>query len=99
MIINKSSFERGFGNGVVYVTEVVDLSEVVKARGGAGKSYSSSSIRFCNYLPLSPTYVPGMVPKKKGGMKKKKEGDESADNVEANLKHCYQLDVDGFPLR
>lgn len=28
MIINKSSFERGFGHGYVYKTEVVDLREV-----------------------------------------------------------------------
>ncbi len=41
MILNKSAFERGFGNGVVYQTKVVDLS----LRRGKGEPESYFGIK------------------------------------------------------
>ncbi len=35
MVINKSSFERGFGHGMIYSTEIVELNE---KQYGSGRS-------------------------------------------------------------
>ena len=38
MIINKSSFERGFGNGSIYKSELIDLKDHTSAADGNGSS-------------------------------------------------------------
>ena len=53
MIINKGAFDRGFGNGHVYKTKVVDLDEESKKANSTG---SKPSLRFGNVKepPLGP---------------------------------------------
>lgn len=50
MIINKSSFQRGFGHGSVYKTAVIDLDEEEKK---GAKSGSRPNLRFHNIKPSS----------------------------------------------
>ena len=47
MIINKGSFERGFGHGSVYKTKLIDLEEEERAgaKGGTRASLSFSNIK------------------------------------------------------
>nr|WCZ58694.1 DNA-directed RNA polymerase I subunit RPA2 [Seculamonas ecuadoriensis] len=85
MIINKSAYERGFGHGVVYLTEIVELEET--------RGKSTSVLRFSNRKEDSRTYV------KKS--KKKRTTLESGEEVETEEEedprvNAY-LDIDGLP--
>ena len=44
MILNKSSYERGFGHGMVYSTEIVELNE--KGFGSSGHSKIFGKTKF-----------------------------------------------------
>lgn len=61
MIINKASYERGFGHGSVYKTHVYDLDEEEKHSIG-----SKSTLRFCNVRtpPLNDSTGTSMVGEK-----------------------------------
>lgn len=54
MILNKGSYERGFGHASIYKTIEVDLQEEAKM---AAKSGSQSSMRFSNKVRRDGTYV------------------------------------------
>ncbi|KAJ1636819.1 hypothetical protein T492DRAFT_956430 [Pavlovales sp. CCMP2436] len=44
MVLNKASYERGFGHASVYATKVIDLNE----KGGGGGRGGAGSRHFCN---------------------------------------------------
>ena len=46
MIINKSSFERGFGAGTIYKAVFVDLVEISSGRKNAGRESDSCDLLF-----------------------------------------------------
>eukprot|EP00957_Ditylum_brightwellii_P154024 11723002-Ditylum_brightwellii.AAC.1 len=48
MILNKSSFERGFGHASVYKTMQVDLREEAERRGSSTASGEKSRVKFGN---------------------------------------------------
>ena len=45
MILNKSSFERGFGHGMVYSTEIVELNEKTFGSSKSSKIFGIFSIK------------------------------------------------------
>lgn len=85
MIINKASYERGFGYGYVYKTKLIDLDEEEKRL---------STHTFKPHLRFSNVRVPGAEvvlssPTKRGAEK-------TTSIVEAEH-FCEDLDVDGLP--
>ncbi len=85
MIINKASYERGFGYGYVYKTKVIDLDE-------EEKSLASSTIKprltFSN-IRVAETQVTLTSPSKDWTTK-------TSATVAAEH-YCEELDVDGLP--
>jgi len=71
MILNKSSYERGFGHASVYKTKVIDLKEEAKMHGGVAE------YRFSNKRP--PTE------KAKKGGRKGEEGEEASDAIDGSV--------------
>lgn len=67
MIINKSSYERGFGHGSVYKTAVIDLEEEEKKSARSG---IRPALKFCNTRQSSNMEVEDAV-EDEGGMGEK----------------------------
>merc|ERR1711965_271540 len=67
MILNKSSYERGFPHASVYKTKVVDLAEerqrtAAAGSGGGGRS-GVGALRFSNHTQASK--IKGKAPQKR----------------------------------
>jgi len=95
MILNKSSYERGFGHASVYKTMTVDLrdkAEHMGAKGGGCDGSGEARLKFSNILKK---------PEKK---KKKREGEEEAGEEEKKVEKNAApwlhrtLDEDGLPM-
>lgn len=53
MILNKSSYERGFAHASVYKTKIVDLAEERKRSAKPGSGTGGGALKFGNYAPRS----------------------------------------------
>lgn len=86
MILNKSSYERGFGHASVYKTMVVDIEEEGKM---IAKGAEKGRIKFGNRLP--PEHAKA---RRNRRMRSEEEKDINADNVD---KLDDQVGDDGLP--
>jgi DNA-directed RNA polymerase I subunit RPA2 len=95
MILNKSSYERGFAHASVYKTKVVDLAEERKRSAKPGSGTGGGGLKFGNYAPRSKTNRNKPKPPLSG--EAAHEDDASRRNANEEVKVYDALDDDGLP--
>lgn len=89
MIINKASYERGFGHGSVYKTTIIDLDEEEKK---SSKLNSKPSLRFANIRSVASTGD-------NDGVDDSLIGEKFCDSLDYDgLPHEGEIIEDGAPL-
>lgn len=103
MILNKSSYERGFGHASVYKTMVVDIEEeekmMVKKDSGGGAA-EKGRIQFSNVLPAHHTNAIQKLRAKKVRERATTPGDEEDGNAGQSYSELLlddKLGKDGLP--
>lgn len=86
MIINKGAFQRGFGHGCMYKTQVIDLDDEEKR---ANKGGDRPALLFSN---IKAPPVPRPASESEGSQE-----NEEAEEGMAGEKYCEELDIDGLP--
>jgi DNA-directed RNA polymerase I subunit RPA2 len=101
MIINKAAYERGFGHGSVYKTQVIDLDEEEK---NSSKMGIRPKLKFSNQRKQFVVLQDEKNDEKMSAEKKKLKQAEGADMYEDSEgkpimtdKFCPRLDYDGLP--
>ena len=90
MILNKSSYERGFGHASVYKTKVIDLAEERKRNAKPGSGTGGGGLKFGNFTQR------GKLHKKQSSGGGEKDDDAEEDPSE-EVKVYPSLDDDGLP--
>jgi len=90
MILNKSSYERGFGHASVYKNMIVDIDDEGKHMGERGEKGGDKRIKFGNSLPKEHTEA-------QRRLRKKRNEEEKESTLENMNKLDDNLGEDGLP--
>jgi len=98
VVLNKASFERGFGHASVYKTKVIDLAEEKKRSAKPGAGSGGGTLKFSNFTSKSKLHP------KQGAKNDGEEGDEEEGGLGASRGAADEqvavydsLDDDGLP--
>jgi DNA-directed RNA polymerase I subunit RPA2 len=100
MIINKSSFERGFGHGCMYKTTTIDLDEEEKKATSRGKGMLGSAMRGKPSFRFDNVKQPPL-PRRSESNNNLLSGEAhpggDSSNEMVGEKYYEHLDIDGLP--